>query len=378
MTKINHEEYEVLKSLRDSWRWIARDNDTILWVYEKEPRKHGYRWDDLSGVHGYYWDEPSGVCESVDSDSFQFIQWGDENPFSIAELIEEYEKDYKGSWEHVIEFSKELRRESEGTEVKKDKKGLVKYLEKEISNFKPGQMIYDYLTFILNQVNQLDELETLSIDKEQLVERIENYIPLHDKTVGDVVDGILEIVKQLPETEVLSLDWIDGHKEGIAWSNTDTDTSEVTYYIKEEDLQNLLVPKREKPVIPQFVADYIEEYKGWNDDEEFYDEDNAIDLFGAMDLDNAGMSDKVHDYLVDNQETFARAWLDGYEVEEEPKYYLKIGNLYLAEPLGDMTSDIVRMTRDKGVAYQFTDEKSIATHLDKFEGVEAVKAKELE
>ena len=60
------------------------------------------------------------------------------------------------------------------------------------------------------------------------------------------------------------------------------------------------------------------------------------------------------------------------------KYYLKIGNLYLAEPLGDMTSDIVRMTRDKEAAYQFTDEESIATHLDKFEGIEAVKVEELE
>ena len=77
-------------------------------------------------------------------------------------------------------------------------------------------------------------------------------------------------------------------------------------------------------------------------------------------------------------EIYARAWLDGYEVVEEQRYYLKIGNLYLAEPLGDMTSDIVRMTRDKGVAYQFTDEKSIATHLDKFEGTEAVKVEELE
>ena len=74
--------------------------------------------------------------------------------------------------------------------------------------------------------------------------------------------------------------------------------------------------KIEKPVIPQFVADWIEECKGWNDYEQEYDEDNAIDLFSAMDLDNAGMQDNVQDYLVDNTKTFARAWLDGYKVEE--------------------------------------------------------------
>ena len=77
-------------------------------------------------------------------------------------------------------------------------------------------------------------------------------------------------------------------------------------------------------------------------------------------------------------EIVAQAWLDGFTVEEEQKYYLKIGNLYLVEPLGDMTSDIVRMTRDKEIAYQFTDEKSIATHLDKFEGIKAVKIEEME
>ena len=246
MTKINREEYDILKGLEDIWKWISRDDDTTLWVCENEPIKYGHCWEDL-GV----------VCERVDSDLFQFIQWEDEEPCNIQELIEEYER---------------------------------------------------------------EEVEMKNLESD------------YDKVID-----------------------------------------ELTRYVDEPEEYVII----EKPVITQLVADYIEKCKGWNDDEEFYDEDNAIDLFGAMDLDNAGMSDKVHDYLVDNQETFARAWLDGYTVEEQ-KYYLKIGNLYLAEPLGDMTSDIVRMTRDKGIAYQFTDEKSIATHLDKFEGTEAVKVEETE
>lgn len=80
----------------------------------------------------------------------------------------------------------------------------------------------------------------------------------------------------------------------------------------------------EKPTIPQFVAEWLEECKGWNDYEQEYDGDNAIDLFSAMDLDNAGMQDNVQNYLVDNTETFARAWLDDYEVEEKQKYVLLI------------------------------------------------------
>lgn len=63
----------------------------------------------------------------------------------------------------------------------------------------------------------------------------------------------------------------------------------------------------QKPVVPQFVADWIEECK----DDDFH-------LFGAM----AGISSnqKKLDYWFredDNMELFARAWLDGYEVEEE-------------------------------------------------------------
>lgn len=35
-----------------------------------------------------------------------------------------------------------------------------------------------------------------------------------------------------------------------------------------------------------------------------------------------------NDNGVKHQEIFARAWLDGYEVEEEPKWVVKVGNLY--------------------------------------------------
>lgn len=63
----------------------------------------------------------------------------------------------------------------------------------------------------------------------------------------------------------------------------------------------------QKPVVPQFVADWIEECK--NDD---------FHLFGAME--DISSNQKKLDYWFredDNMELFARAWLDGYEVEEE-------------------------------------------------------------
>lgn len=63
----------------------------------------------------------------------------------------------------------------------------------------------------------------------------------------------------------------------------------------------------QKPVVPQFVSNWIEECK--NDD---------FHLFGAME--GISSNQKKLDYWFredDNMELFARAWLDGYEVEEE-------------------------------------------------------------
>lgn len=97
MPKINQEEYEFLKALDDKWEWIARDNDTILWVYENEPSKYADCWDEYRGV-----------CEVVvESDLFQFIQWEDEEPYNIQELLEEYEKEGEVTEARGVEWLKE-------------------------------------------------------------------------------------------------------------------------------------------------------------------------------------------------------------------------------------------------------------------------------
>lgn len=65
--------------------------------------------------------------------------------------------------------------------------------------------------------------------------------------------------------------------------------------------------------VPQCVAEKIEYFKKTSD----------WDLFQAMD---SLFGDKeIREWLEDknNQELFARAWLDGYEVEEEKKYYVR-------------------------------------------------------
>lgn len=79
------------------------------------------------------------------------------------------------------------------------------------------------------------------------------------------------------------------------------------------DLVEKLV-EPQKPIVPQYVADWIEECK----DDDFH-------LFGAME--GISLNQKKLDYWFredDNMELFARAWLDGYTVEEEKLYLVKI------------------------------------------------------
>lgn len=83
-----------------------------------------------------------------------------------------------------------------------------------------------------------------------------------------------------------------------------------------EDLYDSFFPK---PAIPQFVADWIKYCK-------FTNVNLGRALFiSDIDFYNYGSQEdcsKLKEFLgtETNQEIFARAWLDGYEVEGEPKY----------------------------------------------------------
>lgn len=79
-----------------------------------------------------------------------------------------------------------------------------------------------------------------------------------------------------------------------------------------KDLEQLDEPG--KVEVQQFLAEKIEYFKKTGD----------WDLFQAMD---SLFEDKeIREWLEykNNQETFARAWLDGYEVEEEKRYLVKV------------------------------------------------------
>ena len=88
-------------------------------------------------------------------------------------------------------------------------------------------------------------------------------------------------------------------------------TGWAVYVYIEELIKSLDEPKPVK--VPQFVADWIE-----NSKQEKRNLRNAL---------NNG-SEKMRLWLLDqeNYDLFARAWLDGYEIEEEKRYIVSLKN----------------------------------------------------
>ena len=58
----------------------------------------------------------------------------------------------------------------------------------------------------------------------------------------------------------------------------------------------------------------------------------------------------------------------GYEDEEEPKYRVNIGGLYLREPLGDTNDFTIRMTWNEDYAYPFDSWNMAREHISELGG----------
>ncbi|EJL1746464.1 DUF1642 domain-containing protein [Listeria monocytogenes] len=116
--------------------------------------------------------------------------------------------------------------------------------------------------------------------------------------------------------------WSGKLKQGVVTEIEETKNA-ISYQIKYSgdmgmtwlDERDLIAPAQVLKV-PQFVADWIEQRDAKGDD-----------LYTAMDKSWQSMNYKVIDWLEDGEDRynkFARAWLDGYEVEKEPLYYVRL------------------------------------------------------
>ena len=77
------------------------------------------------------------------------------------------------------------------------------------------------------------------------------------------------------------------------------------------------IDETQKVVVPKFVAEWIDEIK-----------EGGYSLYTAFDLVDGNI--RIFDWLFNgcktNQDTFTRAWLDGYTVEQEKLYTVEIPN----------------------------------------------------
>ncbi|EAC2725237.1 DUF1642 domain-containing protein [Listeria monocytogenes] len=116
--------------------------------------------------------------------------------------------------------------------------------------------------------------------------------------------------------------WIGELKQGVVTEIEETENA-ISYQIKYSgemgmtwlDERDLLSPA---PVlkVPQFVADWISRRR-----------QEGYNLIWSISYENNDMPDEMYEWLTstaDNQELFAHAWLDGYEVEKEPLYYVRL------------------------------------------------------
>ena len=91
----------------------------------------------------------------------------------------------------------------------------------------------------------------------------------------------------------------------------------------------------QKPVVPQFVADWITNVKRngfkFRNSSRFHEEIvSSDDVYRVMYyiLKESIAGGTIRIWVNANRDAFARAWLDGYEVEKEKRYLVKLKGVY--------------------------------------------------
>ena len=78
--KLNEDEKAILRNLPKQYEWIARDKNGSIYLYINKPVKRFFGFDAF------------GTIKLPFDQLFQFIQWEDEEPYSIEDLLKGEEK----------------------------------------------------------------------------------------------------------------------------------------------------------------------------------------------------------------------------------------------------------------------------------------------
>ena len=154
------------------------------------------------------------------------------------------------------------------------------------------------LKTVLRDLQQLDEPETGHADEaprylKNILARLRE-LPLHNREVW------LKVIMSEFEEEFSHAKWCEGYEQG--------------------KLEGMV--EREKVKVPQCVADWIEVCK----------EHLTTSLYTAMNPNFMKENNQSFDLILwikksSNQETFALAWILGYEVEKEKRYKVVMPNV---------------------------------------------------
>lgn len=77
---ISTDEKTILRNLQDDFKWIARDSSNRLYIYKEKPIKRESAWYDETNMSYSF---------NLYAHLFQFVQWEDDEPYSIEELLKE-------------------------------------------------------------------------------------------------------------------------------------------------------------------------------------------------------------------------------------------------------------------------------------------------
>ena len=77
----------ILESLNEKYKWIAKDRDNYVWVYNVKPTKDSIIEKWFNGSEGVMRD----FGDVFKDELFDFLSWEDEEPTNIKKLLENCE-----------------------------------------------------------------------------------------------------------------------------------------------------------------------------------------------------------------------------------------------------------------------------------------------
>lgn len=178
------------------------------------------------------------------------------------------------------------------------------------------------------------------MNKKELIERIEGLKNLFGNKVEYIeIDVAVRLISELDEPQSIKLKDVIARIEKFDLATKAVWINEILYKLgsdyglhkyyagyKQGKFDGAM--EREKVTVPQFVADWIEVCK----------EHLPISLHTAMDPNFMKQNNQSSDLMLwieksSNQEIFAQAWIFGYTVEEEKRYFVRIKHAGISNSL---------------------------------------------